>query len=407
MLSPTLLPAIVTMLGALLCLITSFPNRKRVLGHTTVSSIRHMFAPPGVGIGTLLSDRARPNQRLVRAFGITNTFVSPSEGIHRGFVTVCRSLLTRSNKHGWEHLRDLATQAVQVELDSQVGTGTINFGIFIQCVTLRVILVGLLGADASVEDLPREDILIAANHINELWALSKNPAAIPSHLLPQLTEALQRLLPNLDGFVKPVDIVIPAWETFWRVVATTVAYSHDSKPTLTLFEDLYGRPSDSTFKGEGDDELPFSLKNVVDEAMRLHPPSKHIGRMTLRFPFTSLPPNVSNIIGRYIPSVVYQKEQACVQDILRTESIWGPDSHMFNPSRYGSDPDRKDEQTEALSYIFGGGNLRCIGSSWAPMAAAVVSSAIFDGLDGRQYMIVAGKTIGGRNGWDDWAVSQV
>ncbi|KAH6899366.1 hypothetical protein BKA70DRAFT_1198362 [Coprinopsis sp. MPI-PUGE-AT-0042] len=392
------------MLGALFCLITSFPNRKHVLGRTTVSSIRRMFAPPGVDIGTLLSDRARPNKRLVRAFGITNTFVSPSESIHRSFVTVCRSLLTRSNKRGWEHLRDIATQAVQVELNSH---STINFGTFIQCVTLRVILVGLLCADTSVEDLPQEDILIAANHINELWALSKNPAAIPSHLLPQLTEALQRLLPNLEGFANPVDIVIPAWETFWRVVGTTVAHSHDSQPTLALFEELYGRPSDCTFKGEGDDGLPFSLKNVVDEAMRLHPPSKHIGRMTIRSPFTSLPSNISNIIARFMPSIVYQREQASVQEILRTESIWGADSHLFNPSRYSSDPDKKDEQAEALSYIFGGGNLRCIGSSWAPMAAAVVSSAIFDGLDRRQYTIVAGKTIGGRNGWDDWAVSKI
>ncbi|KAH6913684.1 hypothetical protein BKA70DRAFT_1421946 [Coprinopsis sp. MPI-PUGE-AT-0042] len=146
-----------------------------------------------------------------------------------------------------------------------------------------------------------------------------------------------------------------------------------------------------TFKGEGDDGLPFSLKNVVDEAMRLHPPSKHIGRMTVRSPFTSLPPNISNIIARFMPSIVYQREQASVQEILRTESIWGPDSHLFNPSRYSSDPDKKDEQAEALSYIFGGGNLRCIGSSWAPMAAAVVSSAIFDGLDRRQYTIVAEK----------------
>ncbi|EAU81911.1 hypothetical protein CC1G_06122 [Coprinopsis cinerea okayama7 len=392
------------LLASLLCLIAISLNQESAVGHSSLGGIRQLFSPDGADVGTLLADRARPNQRLVRAFGITNTFVSPHPSVHRSFVTAARSLLSRANKRGWGTFRDISTQAIHVEL-SLARSGSVNYGIFIQAVTLRVILVGLLGANVPMEDFSPDDIYTAASHINKLWSLSKDPSPIPSHLLPELNDALRRLLPDITTFPNPVDIVIPAWETFWRVVATTVAYSHNSKAITQLFLDFYAYPTDNAFR-EANADANISPKNVVEESMRLQPPSKHIARKTIRPSLSKLPKPIANLLVRFLPRISWVKHYADVQAVLRSPAIWGSNSLEFNPWRHNQDPSSTlPSRAEALGYIFGGGNLRCIGSSWAPVAAAVVASAVFDAVDRGVCSIVPGRAVGGRNGWEDWSVT--
>ncbi|TFK18383.1 hypothetical protein FA15DRAFT_689785 [Coprinopsis marcescibilis] len=410
MLSPVLFLAALISASAL-CLFTLSLKRDKVVGHSTLAAIRGLLSPQGSGLPELLAQRARPNQRLVRAFGITNTFVSSSTSIHQSFVAAARALLNKANARGWEHFRDLTAQAVQIEL-AQHSDKIIEYSTFVQSITLRVILVGLLGADSSVEDFSREDILTASNHINQLWALSKNPATIPSHLLPQLNASLRRLLPNVKSFPNPVDIVVPAWETFWRVVAISVAYSHSDPRLQQVFTDLYTSPQGATFKGEHltDTDTPISAKDIVNEAMRLHPPSKHIGRLAqLRFPFRFFPTSVITLFVKFVsPSAVYVKEYADVQGVLLSPDIWGQDAAQFNPWRYGVVPSADSgSQQDALGFIFGGGKTKCIGASWAPVAAGVVCSAIFDELDNSGFAIQSGSVIGGRDGWVGWCLTKI
>src|SRR6267154_4577983 len=44
--------------------------------HTSVQAIRALLSPPDLPISALLRARATPNKRLVKALGITSTFVS-------------------------------------------------------------------------------------------------------------------------------------------------------------------------------------------------------------------------------------------------------------------------------------------------------------------------------------------
>ncbi|TFK18389.1 hypothetical protein FA15DRAFT_603375 [Coprinopsis marcescibilis] len=391
----------------MLCLIILLANQGKAIGHRRLAGISLLLSPKGACISEVLMARSRPNQRLVRAFGLTNTFVSPSTSIHRSFVASARTLLNEASSRGWEHFGDLASRAVHVELACPRSTGgfgaKIDYSIFVQCVTLRVILVGLLQGDGSVEDLARDDILTSANHINLLWQLSKSPNPIPSHLLPQLNASLRRMLPNLEAFPNPVDIVIPAWETFWRVVATAIAYSHVDPALRRLFSELYFSPTERVFKGFEQGNGSICVKNVIDEAMRLHPPSKHISRISrLRFPFKILPPSIIHLVDSAFPGAVYVQEHANIQATLLSPEIWGPDCEQFNPRRFALH-DRPDQQ-EALSYIFGGGRTRCIGASWAPIAIGIVSSAILEELDTMKAKIEPGTSIGGRNGWAGWCI---
>ncbi|RXW16122.1 hypothetical protein EST38_g9735 [Candolleomyces aberdarensis] len=399
----TLVIIAVTVLSLLLCAMDVLRNTS--IAHSTLDSIRSCLSPPGATTGQLLTERSMANMRLVKAFNLSNTFVSNNTSTHSTFVTQAHALLKRSNRLGWLHFRDLSMQAVRVELSELNSRTQIPYDVFIQCATLRVILIGLLGVDASVESFAREDVVKVTSHINRLWALSKKPESIPLHLLPQLNDALRRLIPDTQAYPNPVDFVIPAWETLWRVVAIAVAYSHQDEGMLDAFLSLYRTPSVKTFAGHG---ARLSPKNIVDETMRLHPPSKRIGRMKTR-PFCQyLPSTILELLQRIIPNRITQKESADVAKIQQCADIWGSGAGQFDPSRFLCSAEPTKEQFDTLKYVFGGGPFRCIGASWAPVAVGVICSAVLTTIDGRDDLrIVQGAEIGGRDGWNEWYIERV
>ncbi|KAF6758610.1 hypothetical protein DFP72DRAFT_176992 [Ephemerocybe angulata] len=377
------------------------------IAHSNLDSIRACLSGEGSTIGQLLQERSRANTRLLKAFRLSNTFVSGDEEVHSTFVTHAKGLLKDANKVGWRRFRDLATRAIEHEFES-LDHGATHFDVFIQSVCLRVILVGLLGVDASVESFAQDDIATVTSHINDLWSLSKQPQDIPSHLLPDLSASLRRLVPDADRYPNPVDFVIPSWETLWRVVAIAVAHSSHDKEMSEAMSRLYARPDIKTFNSEGSGVSP---KNIVDETMRMYPPSKHIGRMKFR-PFARILPSfLVRFIDTFTSDVVRQNFSADVNGVQQSVAIWGEDANKFKPSRFtntGSSSLSK-EQRDAHSYVFGGGPLRCIGASWAPVAAAVMCSAVLSltGNDQEEVRIVRGETIGSRSGWGDWFVEKI
>ncbi|KAJ2916256.1 hypothetical protein MD484_g4145, partial [Candolleomyces efflorescens] len=399
----TLVLIAVTVLFLMLCVMDMLTNIP--IAHNTVDSIRCCLNPHGTTTGQLLTERSMANMRLVKAFNLSNTFVSNNQSIHSTFVSQARALLKGSNKLGWLHFRDLSTQAVQTELlELNAAQTQVPFDSFIQCVTLRVVLIGLLDVDASVDSFAREDIITATGHINRLWALSKKPESIPPCLLPQLNDALRRLIPDTQKYPNPVDFVIPSWETLWRVVAIAVGYSHQDEAMSDVFSAFYSSPGPKTFSGHG---TRLSPKNIVDETMRLHPPSKRIGRMKTNPVFRYLPSPVVQLLQQLLPSRITRKESADVAEIQRSADIWGPDSGKFNPARFLSSSSPTKEQSEALKYVFGGGPLRCIGASWAPIAVGVICSAVLTVIsDCDDLRIVKGREIGDREGWSDWYIER-
>ncbi|RDB19485.1 hypothetical protein Hypma_013629 [Hypsizygus marmoreus] len=377
----------------------------------TTSSIHNMISPPGATPHDLLISRAIPNARLIRAFALTNTFVSPDPHIHTAFVGHANALLRAATHRGWTHFQHLAVDAVDVALRGDASC-TRDFDAFVQDVTLRIALIGLLGVDAAVGELGMEDISVVGSLITKLWSLSKKPEPIPPKLLSKLNEHLRRLMPDEETYPNPLDYVIPVWETLWRVVATAIAYARqkDQEAARKAFAELHRVPTMTEFRraffSDNGPEQRLSVEAFITETMRLHPPSKHIARATpFSFPF----PFPVTFLPTYFQQhfVTTRRECADIETVLRAPDIWGQGSAAdFDPMRFH--PSRLEPEQERLRTLpFGCGRYRCVATAWAPMAAAVVAAAVLDRVrEGEGWRIVCGpgEAVGGREGWRGWRV---
>ncbi|GLB35599.1 putative cytochrome P450 [Lyophyllum shimeji] len=364
--------------------------------HQTIPTIHRLLSPPGATPLDQLAARAASNARLIRALALTNTFVSADPSIHAAFVGRATSFLRLSTGRGWPQFQQVAIDAVDAAL---LDVDQMDFDTFIQDVTMRVALLGLLGVDASVRELDSRDIRFVATHITLLWSLSKKSDPIPPNLLPQLNHHLRLLLPDVEAFPNPLDYLIPVWETLWRVVATTVAYAHRHSLEGDVFEAFHNLPTSAQFRAFCG-ERP-SVEAIVAEAMRLHPPSRHISRTSLvTHPITSFLPSLIVKIIKPTP----RQECADIGTVLRSESIWGEDADIFKPLRYH--PNRVTREQEKIKWLaFGHGRYRCVATGWAPMAAGLISASILSRLEtGSGRRLVEGEFIGTREGWKGWTI---
>lgn len=372
----------------------------KTITYCSPTSIIRLFKPPEATPHDLLVARATPNERLIRAFALTNTFVSSDSNIHTSFVGHAKHLLRAAEKRGWSNFQQVAVRAVDAALPT---SSLSNFDVFVQDVTLRVALVGLLDVDVDVAELDPGDIQVVAALITELWALSKKPEPIPEHLLPSLNHHLRRLMTDTDTYPNPLDYVIPVWETLWRVVATTLAHVHHDRLSLDIFGDLQSCPTVPQFRLFKDQSRP-SAEAIVSEAMRLYPPSKHIVRAAFVNNFRSvLPSSLQHLAPESFGYVL--RECADIGTALRS-NIWGTDAAEFKPLRHHA-PNFSLDQGNTMAFVFGYGRHRCVAASWAPMAAAIITGAILDRVQGgSNHEVIAGPRIGGREGWEGWYVAR-
>lgn len=377
--------------------------------HQLLLAMKAVLHPPNTDITTLLKERADSNQRLVCALNLSNTFVSPDPATHKEFVGHAQSLLNSAKRRGWTYFEGIALEAARWQISNSAlscpENPSIPFDSFIQNVTLIVVLVGLLQVDKPIDSFSHLDVCIVAKNITSLWALSKRQEPISPIVLDQLSDHLRRLVGDEEKFPYPLNFVVPAWETLWRVVATTVAYSYNDEATCEAFYTFNARPSDDAFRGEGqlgegERQGPhITIKSIVNEAMRLHPPSKRIARLRRR---VWCPSFIDLWLG---PDVKYatKKYHADVERLLQCQDVWGLDAEAFKPSRHDMRVDNMvREREESMSFVFGHGPLRCIAASWAPTASAVISGALIGELRADEYILQIGQGIGGRDGWAGW-----
>ncbi|KJA19101.1 hypothetical protein HYPSUDRAFT_44560 [Hypholoma sublateritium FD-334 SS-4] len=373
---------IILLSGFLVYVIRLSTKRNKVTNHAKLfATIKSILHPPNAAVRQLLEERAWANQRLVHALGLSNTFVSADEGVHKDFVVRAHRLLSGAQRRGWPRFHAVARDAVQWQLNGAAEglhsvpgeySGEYSYSTAIQTITLYVVLVALLG----IEDVPAyADVRTAAAEITALWAQSKGGAVVPPARVAVLHECLRRLAPDAEAFPAPVDFIVPAWETLWRVVAETVAHTRDAPDIEAIFEALNKHQEDGT-----------AARRVVAEAMRLNPPSRRIGR-------AAACAWVPACLAHWAPRRLVKAD---VSELLQSTDLWGEDCRDFSPARHGS---LLPAQKEAMACAFGQGPLRCIASSWAPMAAAMIVAAILE-----EYTVLSGEDIGGREGWSGWAL---
>lgn len=193
--------------------------------------------------------RAIPNQRLSSVFMIDNSFTTIDVGHHKGFLTRATQAIQRvDDGEGWKRTFDAGIKAMQradahVRLEKREGQSRIPLARIVRVVTWMTILNVLFDVDPA--DLAIEDVVTATETINKLWMQSKDCSYVSQIDQEYLRIALRRMLPKhadaREPHESPLNLIMPAYETMWRVVLLTfvsAAFRVSDKETMGHFHDV-------------------------------------------------------------------------------------------------------------------------------------------------------------------------
>ena len=345
---------------------------------------------------TLLETRAGPNMRLAESFGIDNPFTTIDEDYHNDFKVKITKALKTSDKE-WRRLWILSKEIARDYVTGQEWKVNILLVPLVQSVVFKVVMLKFFPDKSKLD----EDAAIAniTRLINTIWMDSKRPQTSASRggVLSTLKELLNRhlcldrdtknlaaLKDNLayvlppggweDPRENPLNIILPTYETLWRVVLhciIEILFRHEDRNGLwkaCITKVGQSLDSQGEFSLHADHEGRVSVLDIVNEALRLYPPTKRIYRWELR----KCP---HGILNGY--------PELCAADIEalhRDEQVWGTDALQFKPerwSRYSAD-ERKRANDNFLP--FGYGSLSCPAKKFAPMMAGMIVVVLVEEL---------------------------
>jgi hypothetical protein len=317
--------------------------------------------------------RAQANQRLRSAFGIDNAFTTGHSQRHKDYRNTIGTML----KPDWIMVAGAAKRLAR----SQRPQNLVNL---VQSFVLKMTINVLFRPDfPSLDD---DSISLVASEINHIWIRSKSPR----HIVPwpkqdRLHDALRLLVPNqdpLDPLRNPMNFVLPAFETMWRIVLRCfieVRYRGAEETegwiaALKLFLASPSLPLDDPHEEQGG---MANAMAIVREALRLYPPTRHIHR---HFQFAS---------GSSVLAI------ADIEGLHRDTGIWGSDADCFRPSRW-ADVRHEPEQLQAWM-PFGSSPFLCPAKpDFGPRMVGILVAALVDAFSDARYELSAGDATGQR-----------
>ncbi|KAL7275819.1 hypothetical protein RUND412_001230 [Rhizina undulata] len=316
---------------------------------------------------TPLESRAIPNERLIKAFQIENSFTTTDEEWHKEFRTKIEGLLNLATGD-WTRLREYIQTTISLERDIRMKKNNrVYLGNFLQSVVMKMVLKQFF-TDGGVSSLNATEETnskaIAAEKINTLWIQSKSGEISKTDNL-DLTNALLSLLPDIDVSSpreNPLNIILPAYETLWRVVFRCfVEVQFRSSPSdRERYRNLlhyYLREPTTEMLAKTDDN-GFSVTNIVNETLRIYPPTKRIHRAIPAPPQTDLLRVVA----------------IDVEYFHHDSATWGVDSTEFRPQRWNG-PITESQKKSFLP--FGAKPFACpAGRTFAPKVIGLLVAAL-------------------------------
>lgn len=328
---------------------TSYCGAPRYISNSTYA--RSLLA------NSSLDSRAIPNQRLVLAFGIDNAFTTVDANFHKYFVSKVKGLL-RTQDEEWRVIAERAANNLTRYTALTPPSGLISLETSIQLLVFRAVL-GKFFAHLH-QTSSDSDIEYITTTINILWIASKNPND-QEHLEHEKDVFLRKLESVLKCDVaaeNPLNIIIPAYETLWRVVLRCfVEIRFRSSPTsrlccTTLLSKFSSHPTHTSLKARSGDYI--SVKDIALEALRLYPPTRRMYRYA---------DNNSTAID--------------IEHVHRDYAIWGHDADQFNPSRI------RNMNRQAF-IAFGTGKFACPAETlFGPMMISILVGALVAEFDER------------------------
>ncbi|KAA8893889.1 cytochrome P450 [Sphaerosporella brunnea] len=286
---------------------------------------------------TPLASRALPNQRLVTAFGIDNSFTTASYSRHKAFRSRVEHLL-RMSSASWQQTSTLAQTLFRQN------TSSLHLVPFVRQYVLTTIL-HIFFADF----VPFQPDAVAelGDLIHSLWLQSKVGApSVTSQR--RLQETLRHLFPGMTE--NPLDLLLPAYETLWRTVMrcfleVQFRAGEQAPAWRELLAEYLGQPSSPRFYASLDGVSPAFL---VKETLRLYPPTKRIYRATTEKNWVAVD----------------------VEGLQCSPEVWGKDAEHFRPERWG--------EADAGTWIpFGTGTFVCPAKGeFAPRLIGILVAAM-------------------------------
>lgn len=334
--------------------------------------------------------RALPNQRLITAFGIDNAFTTFDDGYRARFREDAKEKLSRSDVRSdvrtWEKLANFARELVSKSLQTELKTVEIPLVPLVQSLALKIVMSALFELDPLT--LNDDTVSDLASQINQLWMeskLSPMDGAQIGDLKSGLEENLGKIFPgqSLEPKSTPMNLILPAYETIWRVVFRCfleVAFRNPAT-ARTFRQALVRYLEDSTvdqfIKTFGEDAV--SVSSIVSEALRLYPPTKRIFR---KFP---------RKMGWGKETIV-----ADIEAVQRDREIWGSQSLEFLPSRWKG-LTRGDAKSQKFFMPFGGDLFICPAEGvFGPRMIGLLVAALVHGISKE-----TGWTLNNDGIWDE------
>ena len=305
-----------------------------------------------------VESRAGPNQRLVKAFNIHNAFTTKDDEDRRSFTAEARTKLSAVKEADWKRIAGHADAILQHSLrEKQCCLDSL-----VRSISLKITLHTMFELDPIImNDGPIEEI---TSSINDLWVESKKPGEPSASMKNKLRQALAGFFPDVEfsGKRNPLNFILPAYETLWRVVLSgfiEVVFRDgalpDWKSELLRF---LAEPTKAKLKSASND-TSVSAESIINEALRLYPSTKSVYREF-------------RMENKKTTDVVI----ADIENCHRILSIWGDNANTFDPSRWKNLEAQTKEAKEAFM-PFGYGNFKCPAKPvYGPMIIAVLVAAL-------------------------------
>lgn len=349
--------------------------------------------------------KAIPNHQLKVSFGIDNSFTREHSHHAASFVSIAKSRIYLSSQD-WFDISHYARTTAQNWINNgfsnlgqdcgpmsdrvQTKVSRFNVADLVQVLTMRMVLHRMF-KKTNQEEISDLNILSLAKSINRVWISSKNTEKKVPRFEDdaQLQQAIFDVfkLRDIDPGNNPLDLILPSFETMWRVVLRAaleiglrtgtehpawrkaiVAFS--MAPTKDQFEELpSSSPPTSTsssskleHQGEKGCVGTPSAKHLMLEALRLYAPTRRVHRAYL------CPRNPA----------LYEILSADIEGCHLRPDIWGDDASKFNPSRWLS---LTPAQKEAFM-PFGSAPFQCpTNHTFGPRMIGLLVGALLEALD--------------------------
>lgn len=268
--------------------------------------------------------RAIPNQRLTRAFEIDNGFTTTDRSYGRAFRVKAEKYFDPfrgpSKTEGWETVAGAAQYLVSEYAKRLDPACPHSLEEMIQIISLKLVLKIFFEID--IHQLKDGTVLALAQLINRLWIQSKSSTRSDDAGIKESKLYFEELgIPWTGGRDNPFNILLPAYETLWRVVTRciieVVFRPSASEEWLDDLKEFLESPDDMTLFKQGPGEGRVPVKFLVDEALRLYPPTRRIYRQF------DMPSQEGSVLVA-----------ADIESSHRLPDIWGDDSNKYRPDRW-------------------------------------------------------------------------